>query len=113
MRSEGTVVGGLSVCLSVTLNLTSGVFVRLTNDTTYLTGDEGQKIKKTAPLQSKSASTIVRLMGSQAFLSLRKTRMRLYFQQPQPGPLVLCILKAQEVTTKGVYRLSHAIYYCS
>ena len=30
------------VCLSVTLHLTSRMFVRLTNDTTYLTGNEGQ-----------------------------------------------------------------------
>ena len=37
-----TVVG--SVCVSVTLNLTSRVFVRLTKDTTYLTGNEGQNI---------------------------------------------------------------------
>ena len=54
MRSEGTVVG--SVCLSVTQHLTSPVFVRLTNDTTYLTGNEGQKIcavfSENAPLQS-------------------------------------------------------------
>ena len=41
MRSEGTVVG--SVCLSVTLHLTSQVFVGLTKDMTYLTGNEGQK----------------------------------------------------------------------
>ena len=27
---------------------------------------------------------------------------------PRPGPLALCILKAQEVTTKGVYRLPNA-----
>ena len=44
------------VCLSVTLNLTSRVFVRLTKDTTYLTGNEGQKIfavfSENAPLQS-------------------------------------------------------------
>ena len=44
------------VCLSVTLNLTSRVFVRLTKDTTYLTGNEGQKFRtvfsETAPLQS-------------------------------------------------------------
>ena len=44
------------VCLSVTLNLTSRVFVRLTNDATYLTGSEGQKIRtvfsENAPLQS-------------------------------------------------------------
>ena len=50
MRSEGTVVGSVclcvcvSVCLSVTQHLTSPMFVRLTNDTTYLTGNEGQKI---------------------------------------------------------------------
>ena len=41
MRSDGTVVG--FVCLSVTLHLTSRVFVGLTKDTTYLTGNEGQK----------------------------------------------------------------------
>ena len=49
-----TVVG--SVCLSVTLHLTSRMFVRLTNDTTYLTGNEGQKFRtvfsENAPLQS-------------------------------------------------------------
>ena len=54
MRSEGTVVG--SVCLSVTLHLTSRVFVRLTKDTTYLTGNEGQKFcavfSENAQLQS-------------------------------------------------------------
>ena len=32
----------LSVCLSVTLYLTPRMSVRLTNDTTYLTGNEGQ-----------------------------------------------------------------------
>ena len=32
---------------------------------------------------------------------------------PRPGPLALCILNAHEVTTKGVYRLPHAIYCCS
>ena len=29
---------------------------------------------------------------------------------PRPGPLSLCTLEAQEVTTEGVYRLSYAIY---
>ena len=33
------------VCLSVTLHITSRMFVRLTNDTTYLTGNEGQKYR--------------------------------------------------------------------
>ena len=35
-------------------------------------------------------------------------RMRLYLEQayiPRPGPLALSILKAQQVTTNGVYRL--------
>ena len=62
MRSEGAVVGSvclsvsLSVCLSVTQHLSSPMFVRLTNDTTYLTANEGQKFRpvsfETAPLQS-------------------------------------------------------------
>ena len=33
------------VCLSVTLHLTSRVFVRLTKDTTYVTGNEGQDFR--------------------------------------------------------------------
>ena len=51
MRSEGWVC--LSV--SVTLNLTCRMFVRLTNDTTYLAGNEGQKfqavLSENAPLE--------------------------------------------------------------
>ena len=31
----------------------------------------------------------------------------------RPGPLALYTLEAQEVTTKGVYRLPYDIYYCS
>ena len=31
---------------------------------------------------------------------------------PRPRPLALCILKAQEVATKGVHRLPHDVYYC-
>ena len=45
----------VSVCLSVTLHLTSQMFVRLTNDTTCLTGNEGQKYRtvfsENAPLR--------------------------------------------------------------
>ena len=52
----GCVCVCVSVCLSVTLHLTSQVFVRLTKDTTYLTGNEGQKIcavfSENASLQS-------------------------------------------------------------
>ena len=54
MRSEGTVVG--LVCVCVTLHLASRMFVRLTKDMIYLTGNEGQKFRtvfsETAPLQS-------------------------------------------------------------
>ena len=42
MRIEGTVVG--SVCVSVTLHLTSRMFVRLTKHT-YLTGNEGKTFR--------------------------------------------------------------------
>ena len=43
------------VCVSVTQHLTFPVFICLTNDTTYLTGNEGQKflavLSENAPLQ--------------------------------------------------------------
>ena len=53
-----TVVGSvcLSVYLSVTQHLASQMFICSTNDTTYLTGNEGQKVcgvfSENAPLQS-------------------------------------------------------------
>ena len=56
------------------------MFVCLTNDTTYLTGNEGQKFRaffsENALLQGYSGSSIVRLMHSRPFLSLQKIRMR-------------------------------------
>ena len=58
MRSVGTVVVSVCVCVcvSVTLNLTCRMFFRLTNDTTYLTGNKGQTFRtvfsENAPLQS-------------------------------------------------------------
>ena len=50
-----TVVGSVCVCVcvSVTLHLTSRMSVRLKNDTIYLTGTEGQKIRA---VFSKTAS---------------------------------------------------------
>ena len=57
-----TVVGSVCVCVcvcvcvSVTQHLTYRMFIRPTNDTTYLTGNKGQKICgvffENAPLQS-------------------------------------------------------------
>ena len=47
------------------------MFVCLTNDTTYLTGNEGQKfqavLSENAPLQGESGSSIVQLMRSWPF----------------------------------------------
>ena len=42
-----------------------------------------------------------------------KANMLIRTGLPRAGLLALCILKAQEVTTKGVYQLLHAIYCCS
>ena len=54
------------------------MFVRLTNDTTYLTGNEGQKFRA---VLSENAPKLERfqLMRSRPFLSLRKMRMRNIF----------------------------------
>ena len=74
-----TVVG--SVCVSVKSHLTYGVSVRPENAVTYSAGNEGQKIcgifSETAPLQRSSTPSVVRLMRSRPFLSLRKMRMRM------------------------------------
>ena len=62
MRSEGTVVG------SVTLHLTSRMIVRLTNDTTYVTGNEGHKFRtifsENAPLRENKRKSQL-LMSTQ------------------------------------------------
>ena len=75
----------LSVCVSVKSHLTYGASVRPENAVTYSAGNEGQNIcgvfSENAPLQSWSGSSIVRLMRSRPFLSLRKMRMR----RPSPS----------------------------
>ena len=49
---------------------------------------------------------------SKGFSSMLALFKEGYHRLTRPGPFALCILKAQEVTTKGVYRLLHALYYC-
>ena len=76
----------LSVCVSVTLNLTSRVFVRLTKDTTYLMGNEGQfrtVFSENAPLQSWIASSIVRLMRSRSFVAAENAHA--HYIRPRGG----------------------------
>ena len=72
MRSEGySTWVCVCVCLSVTRHLTSRVFVRLTNDATYLTGNEGQKLcavfSEKCSVVELQPSSIVRLMRSLPF----------------------------------------------
>ena len=74
-----TVVG--SVCLSVKSHLTYGASVHPENAVTYSAGNEGPNIcgvfSETAPLQRSSTPSVVRLMRSRPFLSVRKMRMRM------------------------------------
>ena len=76
-----TVVGCVCVCLSVKKHLTYGASVRPENAVTYSAGNEGKKIcgvfSETAPLQRSSTPSVVRLMRSRPFLSLRKMCMRM------------------------------------
>ena len=73
------------VCVSVKSHLTYGASVRPENAVTYSAGNEGQKIcgvfSETAPLQRSSTPSVVRLMRSRPFLSLRKMRMRMSSHQ--------------------------------
>ena len=66
------------VCLSVTLHLTSRMFVRLTNDATYLTGNEGQKFRTVFSLLERFHHCTI--------LSLRKTRVRIIFERGGKRP---------------------------
>ena len=80
-----TVVGlsvCLSVCVSVSQHLTSGVSLRLENAVTHSAGSEGQNdqgnFPETARLQTSSISRIVRLSFVGDFSLCGKTRMRIY-----------------------------------
>ena len=52
----------LCVCLSVTQHFASRMFIRPTNDTTYLTGSEGQNVcvffSENAPLQQGQVTAL-------------------------------------------------------
>ena len=102
-----TVVG--SVCLLLYILYTSRVFVRLT---TYSTGNEGQnfvRFSSVAKLERFKHCTA----NAQSGIFIAAEKLHAVIMLIRQVPLALCILKAQEVTTKGVYRLPHAIYYCS
>ena len=89
-----TVVGYVCVCVSVTPHLTSRVFVRLTKDTTYLTGNEGQTF---GTVFSKTfrckARALPRLQASaqSAILSLRKMHMRLLTSTGSACSDLICV----------------------
>ena len=75
-------------------HLTYGASVRPENAVTYSAGNEGQKIcgvfSETAPLQRSSTPSVVRLIRSRPFLSLRKMRMRM----SSPRCISACIYTA-------------------
>ena len=85
--------------MSVTLHLTSRVFVRLTKDTTYLTGNEGQKYVRFS----------LKLLRCKA--RARKSQYAKYTTAYRGliDPRSLRTSEAPEDATQGVYRLSHAI----
>ena len=85
-------------------NLTSPAINRSTNNTTYSTSNKGQNMCR---VFSETA-----VFGSYCMKHERKSQYANRTGLPRAGPLVLCILKTQEVTTKGVYRLPHTICCC-
>jgi hypothetical protein len=105
MRSEG--YSTWSVCPSVYQSVIYHVFCHHAQQT-------GKKSTPTFTKQTRLQNGDFR--ESAAFESYGKKPsqqaiMLISTGIPRPGLLALCILKAQ-VTTKGVYRLTQAIYYC-
>ena len=92
----------LCVCVSVTLRLTSRVFVRLTKDATYLTGNKGQNFKPFSlkllrcKARAQKKPICIHTMDGMAYHSQIDTR-------------ALRTSEAPEDATQGVYRISHAI----
>ena len=93
------------VSQSVPRHLTSRPINCSTNNTTYSASNKG---RKTNGVFSETAA-----FGSYGVKHERKIQLLIRTGLPRAGPLALCILKAQEVTMKSVYRLPHAIYCCS
>ena len=52
---------------------------------------------------------MVKVLCSEVMAS-EQANMQISTGLPRLGPLALCTLEAQEVTTNGVYRLPHATY---
>ena len=71
----------------------------------YLASDKGRNICRV--VFSETAA-----FGSYGVKHELKRQLLMRTGLPRVGPLARCILKAQEVTAKGVYRPLHAIYYC-
>ena len=85
------------------------MFVPLTNDTTYLTGNEGQKFRavlsenaKLERLQHCTANAIFIAAENAYYNMLISTSL------PRPGPLALCVTRSHNegrVTTPTCYLL--------
>ena len=107
-RSEG--YGSRSVCLSVCLSLLTTFSATTRNKPAK---KRQQQVQRYTGFILKMAM-FVKLLRSRvmAWKPSEQANMLISTGLPRPGPLALCILKAQKVTTKGVYRLPHAIYYC-
>ena len=84
----------------VVSHLTSPMFVRLTNDTTYLTANDGQNFVRFSlkMLRCKARARKSQYANTQRLTMVRSIR-------------VLCVPRRYipEDATQGVYRLSHAI----
>ena len=112
MRSEG--YGSCLVCLSVCLSVCQSVSQSVSS-LRYISLLEPSITPQTIPsIQSRiKVETYVgfSLKLLRSGITAWNTSNRLIRTGlPRAGPLALCILKAQEVTTKSVYRLLHAIF---
>ena len=95
-----------SVCPSVCLSVCYHVFSRYAQQ-------DGQKAIPTGSVPHWLYYDKNAAFESYGVKQSEGSNMQISTVLPRPRPLALCILKAQEVTTKGMYRLPHVIYYCS
>ena len=107
----------LSVCLSTTI-LALQATRRPKSDTKRFSATRVWKLKwrfswNDCVRERQTGTVADRVPWPNPSLSGAHAYRRGMLAPPRPDPLALCTLEAQEATAKGVYRLPHAIYYCS
>ena len=107
MRSEGYGSRSVCVCVCVCVSVCLRLFSHYRLRGGLLAIPTAAELRE--PEKQKDDFPETTVFKRYAVKTSEKANMHNSAGLPRPVPLALCTLEAQEVTTKGVYRLPHAI----